>query len=381
MASQSLALVDVLADIPDFRQSQGKRYSLVAVLSLMVAAMLCGYKSYSAIAQWGRFYGHCLVQALGFATEKTPCAATLHTILSQLDKTLLEIRLARWVDALLQAHQEPQVTREAIAIDGKSLRASKKQGALNAHLLSALSQRLGLTLLQQAVADKTNEIGVIEALLKGLFLQGKIVTCDALLTQRKVAKTIVDEGGDYVMVVKENQPELRAIVEGAIAGIPFYREETEVGASLDCGHGRIEERKLVATSVLSGQEEIWPGLEQVFQIERQIVEKKSGKGRREVVYGVTSLSREQASANELLKYVRGHWQIENRLHWVRDVTYGEDHSQVRKGNLPQAMAALRNTAIGLMRLAGETNIAKACRKYAAQPWQALRLIGIQQKTE
>ena len=381
MASHSLALVDVLADIPDFRQSQGKRYSLVAILSLMVAAMLCGYKSYSAIAQWGRFYGRGLVQALGFATQKTPCASTLHTILSQLDKTLLENHLARWVEALLQAHPQPHVKREAIAIDGKSLRASKQQGALNAHLLSVLSQRLGLTLLQQAVADKTNEIGVIQELLKGLFLQGKIVTCDALLTQRKVAKTIFSEGGDYVMVVKENQPELRAIVEGAIEGIPFYREEAEVAESLDCGHGRIEERKLVATSVLSGQEEIWPGLEQVFQIERQVVEKKSGKARREVVYGVTSLSREEASAKELMNYVRGHWQIENRLHWVRDVTYGEDQSQVRKGNLPQAMAALRNTAIGLMRLAGERNIAKACRKYAAQPWQALRLIGIQQKTE
>jgi predicted transposase YbfD/YdcC len=247
--------------------------------------------------------------------------------------------------------------------------------------LSALSQRLGLTLLQQAVEDKTNEIGVIEELLKGLFLQGKIVTCDALLTQRKVAQQIVDEGGDYVMVVKENQPELRAVVEGAIAGIPFYREEADRAESLDCGHGRIEARKLVATNVLSGQEEIWPGLEQVFAIERQIMEKKSGKERREVVYGVTSLSREQATAKELLKLVRGHWQIENRLHWVRDVTYGEDHSQVRKGNLPQAMAALRNTAIGLMRLAGESNIAQACRRFAAQPWQALVLIGIQQKTE
>jgi len=282
---------------------------------------------------------------------------------------------------MLQQQQEANTTLEAIAIDGKTLRGSRKQGALNVHLLSALSQRLGLTLFQQAVEDKTNEIGGIEELLNGLVLQGRIVTCDALLTQRKVAQGIVEEGGDYVMVVKENQPELLTIVEGAIAGIPFYCQPAEVAETLDCGHGRIEERRLVASSVLSKQEEIWPGLEQVFQIQRQVVDKKSGQARQEVVYGVTSLSQEQISAKELLGLVRGHWQIENRLHWVRDVTFGEDQSQVRKGNLGQAMAALRNTAIGLMRVAGESNIAKACRRFAAQPWSALALIGIYPKTE
>jgi predicted transposase YbfD/YdcC len=161
----------------------------------------------------------------------------------------------------------------------------------------------------------------------------------------------------------------------------FYSQEAELAQTLDSQHGRIEERKLMASSALSKQIEIWPGLEQVFQIQRHCVEKKSGKESREVVYGVTSLSREKAGAEELLKLVRGHWQIENQSHWVRDVTFGEDHSQVRKGNIAQAMAALRNVAIGLMRVVGEGNIAKACRKFAAQPWHALALIGISPKTE
>jgi predicted transposase YbfD/YdcC len=381
MARQALALIDVLAEIPDFRQSKGKRYSLPAVLSLAVAAILCGYKSYSAIAEWGRFYGHHLVEALGFATGKTPCASTLHTILSHLDKEALESRLTQWAQACLQQYREEKSSYEAIAIDGKTLRGSKKQGCLDAHLLSALSQRLGLTLFEQAVADKTNEIGAIEEMLKSLFLKGKVVTMDALLTQRKVAKRIVSEAGDYVMTVKENQQELLAIIEGAIEGIAFYRQEAEVAETLDCRHGRIESRKLVSTSVLSKQEEIWPGIEQVFQIERHCVEKKSGKESVEVVYGVTSLSREKAGAEELLQLVRGHWQIENQSHWVRDVIYGEDHSQVRIGNIAQAMAALRNVSIGLMRVAGEGNIAKACRKFAVQPWHALALIGISPKTE
>lgn len=381
MARQALALMDVLAQIPDFRQSKGKRYPLPAILSLAIAAILCGYKSYSAIAEWGRFYGHHLVEALGFATSKTPCASTLHNILSQLDKEALESRLMQWAQSCLDELQAESPSDEAIAIDGKTLRGSKRQGCLDAHLLSVLSQRLGLTLFQQAVADKTNEIGASEEMLKSLFLKGKVVTMDALLTQRKVAQGIVSGGGDYVMTVKENQHELLAIIEGAIAGIAFYSQQGEVAETLDCGHGRIEERKLVVTSVLAKQEEIWPGIEQVFEIERHCVEKKSGKESLEVVYGVTSLSRDRASAEDLLQLVRGHWQIENKSHWVRDVTFAEDHSQVRVGNIAQVMAALRNTAIGLMRVAGESNIAKACRKYAAQPWQALALIGIHPKTE
>ena len=387
MASPSLALVEVLAQIPDFRQSQGRRYSLSAILSLAVAAILCGYRSYSAIAEWGRNYGPQLALALGFATAQTPCASTFYTILCRLDKADFEARLAAWGEAVWQAEapalNEPSATldAEAVAIDGKSLRGSKKQGAVSAHLLSALSQRLGLTLFQHPVADHTNEIGVITEMLKSLFLQGKIFTFDALLTQRKVAQQIVEGGGDYVMVVKDNQPELLSVIEGAIEGIAFAREEAARAETLDGEHGRIEERQLVATSVLCGQEEVWPGIEQVFRLQRRRTAKKSGKESEEIVYGVTSLSRERASGEELLKLVRGHWRIENQSHWVRDVTYGEDQSQVRVGSLPQAMAALRNTAIGLMRRAGENNIAKACRRFAAQPWQALALIGIQQKTE
>lgn len=379
MASSSLALVDLLAEIPDFRQSQGRRYPLSSVLSLAVAATLCGYKSYSAIAEWGRNYGHSFVQALGFLSSSTPCASTLHTILSQLDIDFLEAKLALWAESLLQTFSPTDFPYKPLAIDGKTLRGSKKQGALNPHLLSVLSHHTGLTLFQHSVEEKTNEIGAISSVLKSLILEGKIVTVDALLTQRKVAEEILKKGGEYVMTVKENQPQLRSIIEGAIEGIPFYWEEAVSVETIDSGHGRIEERKLVVTSVLSGQEEIWPGIEQVFRIERrrQLWNKES----EEVEYGVTSLRREEIRAEELMKVIRGHWAIENKSHWVRDETYGEDKSQVRKGRIGQAMAAMRNTAIGLMRVSGEVNIAKACRRLAARPWEALALIGIHQKTE
>lgn len=380
MTRPSLALIDLFSSIPDFRQSRGKRHPLASILSLTVSAILCGYKSYSAIAEWGRFYGQHLASALGFTHAKTPCAATLHNVLRQIDKDLLEDKLACWAQSILQASADP-THLEGIAIDGKTLRGSRKQGCLEAHLLSAVSQRLGLTLFERGVEDKTNEIGVILELLKGLLLDGKVITVDALLTQREVAEVITQAGGHYVMIVKDNQPHLRQVIEGAIEGIPFYREEPQRAESLDSGHGRIEERKLIATSVLAGQDEVWPAISQVFRLQRRVELAKSGKESFEAVYGVTSLGRQQASADELMRLVREHWIIENKSHWVRDVVYGEDHSQVRKGSIPQVMAALRNAAIGLMRVAGESCIARACRKFAAQPWQALALMGIHQKIE
>src|ERR1044071_3058753 len=155
MTRTSLALINVFSAIPDFRQAQGKRYSLSAILALAAAAMLCGYRSYSAIAEWGHNYGQALAQALGFTNGKTPCAATLHTIFHHLDKQAFETQLGHWTEALLSATQTTAL--EAEAIDGKSLRGSQKQGALGAHLLSVVSHRLGLTLGQQAVPEKTNE--------------------------------------------------------------------------------------------------------------------------------------------------------------------------------------------------------------------------------
>ena len=128
--------------------------------------------------------------------------------------------------------------------------------------------------------------------------------------------------------------------------------------TVDLGHGRIEVRRLTASSALVDYLD-WPGLQQVFEIERTVTRKRTGQTRRETVYGITSLPPQRADANRLLSLVRQHWAIENRSHWVRDVTYDEDRSQVRCGSIPQIMAALRNLAIGLMRIAGEPNIAAA----------------------
>jgi len=269
----------------------------------------------------------------------------------------------------------PEAPEIAMAVDGKTLRGSKKQGAPGTHLLSVLAHRVGLTLTQQAVAAKTNEIKEVETVFGQIVLTGRIVTMDALLTQRQVAQTIVEAGGDYVMIVKENQPQLKADIE-LVFTLPPAGDRRESVRTVDVGHGRIETRNLTTSEALGGYSD-WPGLAQVFEVGRHVITKKTEKERVEVVYGVTSLSPERATPNRLLELVRGHWEIENKSHWVRDVTFDEDRSQVRCGNIPQVMAALRNTAIGLLRWAGHTNIAAACRRLAAQPAQALALIGIE----
>jgi hypothetical protein len=208
MTRQRLALVDVLADIPDFRQSRGKRHPLVAILSLAIAAMLCGYKSYSAMAEWGRNYGQEFAKALGFTHSKTPCAATLHFIFCYLDRQLFESKLGLWVESVMADSDGEGERLEVISFDGKTLRGSRKQGAPAAHLLSAVGQRLGLTVAQQSVDEKTNEITVMTQMLKNLLIENRVMTMDALLTQRAIAQQIVNRGGDYLMVVKDNQAEL-----------------------------------------------------------------------------------------------------------------------------------------------------------------------------
>jgi hypothetical protein len=199
-------LVEVLAEVPDRRQRRGRRYRLEAVLALACAAMLCGARTYAAMAEWGCNYGQDLARALGFAHGRTPCAATFYCIFRDLDCAALEQQLSDWTEGILlalplrdgacgEASVQISPALEAIAIDGKTLRGSARQGATGVHLLSAFSHRLGLTLQQHPVDDKSNEIKAVQWVLQGLVLEGRVVTVDALLTQRTVAQAIVQKGG------------------------------------------------------------------------------------------------------------------------------------------------------------------------------------------
>ena len=341
----------------------------------MCVATLCGYRSDSAMADWGRCDGQKRARALGCTPAKTPCAATLYHVLRHLDGPLVEARLGAWADSVRTARPPAPGEPEAMAREGKTLRGSRQQGAPAAHLLSARSHRLGLTLWPQAVADKTHEIPVMQEVLRALVVEGRLITVDAWLTPRAIAPSIVEGDGDSVRLVKGNPPQLYDDLHRVFHDAPTRAETLAAVATVAAGHGRIAQRRLTTSTALVGYRD-WPGLAQVFQLERRATRKQTGEQRHEVVSGVTSLGPDQAGPERLLGLVRQHGQIENKVHGVRDVTFDEDRSQVRCGSIPQVMAAFRNTAIGLMRWAGETNIAAVCRRFAAQPWSALARLGI-----
>ncbi len=381
MRTEVPPLDSFLTEIPEYRKAKGKRYQLKALLLYVCVAMLCGRRSQSAIANWGADYGSAVLAPLGIEGERGPSQATLHRLFKQLSRDQLEEALSRWAAAVLNQYAStPPVDPaepafEGIAIDGKTLRGSKKQGAHDAHLLSALSHRLQVVLGQVAVADKSNEITAMDKLLALIGVAGRVTTTDALLTQRQLAQAILDADGEYVMVVKDNQPALLADIRLVFEHAAVLADTISETRSSTMHGERIEDRQLWTSTALVGYAD-WPGLQQVMKLERTVTNKRTRPVRQEVAYAVTSLPPPRAAARHLLQLWRDHWHIENKLHYVRDVTFDEDRSQVRTGYIPQVMAAFRNLAISILRLLDYTNIAAACRRLAARPALALAALGL-----
>jgi hypothetical protein len=182
------------------------------------------------------------------------------------------------------------------------------------------------------------------------------------------------------MIAKGNQPGLEQVLNGIFTPCRWMSFPYEEDQDVDKGHGRLEMRVLRSNAAIQDWDD-WADVAQGFRVDRKVLCLKSGQWRTERVHGITSLSREQAGPRQLARLVRQHWRIENGSHYVRDVTFDEDHSQVRIGSIPQVMAALRNVAIGVMRLAGATNIAAACRRHAARPHEAVALVIAPPRTE
>lgn len=367
-----------LAEIPDCRQSQGRRYSLLSVLLLSCVAVMCGAKSQSAIAEWGHNYGRKWLRKLGIKRQHGPSQPTLHRIFKELDSQTLEAVLSCWMESILELIPLAEDQLEGLAMDGKTMRGAARQQSAENHLLGVISHRLGVVVKQLAVADKSQEKGSFEQILEGLLLTGKVLTSDALHTSRENAALVVEKGGDYLQVVKDNQPDLVDDLKELFREPERWDKTLRVAEEFDLHANRIETRRLRVSSALEDYLD-YPFQRQVMELQRFIRNKKSGEERFEVVYAITSLSRERAGAEELLKLWREHWHIENRLHYVRDVTFDEDRSQVRDGKAPQVMAAMRNLAISLLRLAGAENIASATRKYAANPALAFAALNFQLK--
>ena len=263
------------------------------------------------------------------------------------------------------------------------MRASKKSGAAISCLLSVVSHELKVTLTQQSVGDKTNEIPISTEILKNFDLSGKVITTDALLTQKTFCHAIIEGEGDYLLPVKNNQPDLYDDIQKLfqdvpdtlsedtthpLLGDPIYYHET-----YEKSHGRLQTRCIKASTSLNEHLD-WPGIEQVIQYRYTDKNPNTGEETTKVHYGITSLTPEEASAQRLLELCRGHWSIENKSHWMRDTQLGEDASPVRCGAIPQVMAALRNAALAVLRFAGVTSIADKIKYYASKPLLAVNSI-------
>ncbi len=235
--------------------------------------------------------------------------------------------------------------------------------------MGAMDHDSGVQLAQKKVDGKTNEIKVVKPLLDDLDIEGKVVTADALLTQVDISKYIVEERkADFTFTVKKNQKTLLS----DIAAIDFEKEP--VGhETVEKGHGRLEIRKIWSSTAQNDLIE-FPNVAQAFYIKRELTYLKSGKKAIDTVYGVTSQPPEKASPEKILRQNRHHWGIETRMHWVLDVTFDEDRSQIRVLNGPMVMTCLRRFAISLLRIHGIKNIAEAFRRFWAKSHLAVNMV-------
>jgi predicted transposase YbfD/YdcC len=380
-------LVAVFACIPDPRRPHGRRFPLAAILALAVAALLSNHLSVLAIAQWGKRQSPAVLAALGFPAGVAPHQTTLQRLFRKLDPLPLTLALTACFAPPRSPEADPQGS-VGIAFDGKAQRgrlACADQPEYPVHMLSAVLHDLGIVLTQTPLdhtgAKAEAELTAAPTLVARLDWTGCVLTGDALYCHADLCETVTGAGGDYLLIVKENQATLlRAITplfasraDAALRAASLPAWDMRAATTLDKGHGRTEMRHLVASTALNDYLD-WPGLAQVVMVERTWWER--GKRQAAVRYGITSLPANVADARRLLALVRGHWQIENGLHYVKDVTLGEDRSLIRKGNGPSVMAILRDTVVSLRHQAGWRTIAERLRCYSGNVHAALALLGI-----
>jgi predicted transposase YbfD/YdcC len=249
------------------------------------------------------------------------------------------------------------------------------------YLLAAYLPGEGVVLMEVAIEGKGCEIPGAAKLLKLVDLREKVVMGDAMHTQRAVSIQIVEAGGDYIWFAKGNQPQLEEDIRlwfgpepDPIAGQGRLQKDFEAVKETSKGHGRLEERRLTVSSQLNDFLD-WPYVQQVFQLERRVVSTKTGEVQEQVVYGLTSLSREEITPGNLLKKIRAYWGIENGLHYRRDVTLREDRTRMTQGNAGRIMACLNNLVIGLvLTKTSYTYLPHARRFFDAHPLDAFALI-------
>jgi predicted transposase YbfD/YdcC len=371
------SLVEAMCGLHDQRDARGLRYCLATVLVLVLLAKLAGENHLRGIAQWVKRRATLLASFLALFKEQAPHATTYSRILGH----AIQIDEFEQLSREFFAHQPQAGTSVQITLDGKTMRGTIPAGQSHGiHLLAAFLPEEGWVLFQVEVGSKENEIPAAGRVVKCLDLRGKIVTGDAMLAQRELSLDILEAGGAYIWIIKDNQPQTRQDIEQLFAPervgkgfSPASHDDFRTAETVEKGHGRIERRRITVSGALKGYLD-WPGVEQVFKLERRFTRVKDSKESAEVVYGVTSLSAREADPDRLLVLIRRHWLIENGLHYRRDDTLKEDRCTLRRGHAPEAMAVINNIVLGLLLGRGVKNVPDARRDFDANPRQAFDLL-------
>jgi len=338
------ALTEYFADLDDPRREGSVDYPLHEIIIVTICAVICGADGFTSIASFGQAKKDWLGQFLDLENG-IPSHDTIGRLFGLLDPEAFEARFSEWVrDAC--AH----VSGEVVAIDGKTLRRSYDRHSSKAalHMVGAWASENGLALGQVKTEDKSNEITAIPELLKALNVSGCIVTIDAMGCQKAITDAITDAGADYVLALKSNQGELRADTEAIFEGLRERAGEPQHACtSVTGGHDRVETRRCWAVGVENEglvDLEGWHELRTVCLVEYDRFDgEKTTTERR---YFVSSLA---PDAETLLEATRRHWHIENKMHWVLDVAFGEDQSRIRAGHAAQNMATVRRLALSLLK--------------------------------
>jgi predicted transposase YbfD/YdcC len=354
------SLFEMLKQIPDTREAQGKLYPLPFLLSAILLARLSGEHTPTGITAWIRLRRALLGAALPTTRFTAPSLNTIRRVLNEVISAAELHRIFRQFLHLNYGGQQSVL----ITMDGKTLRgtipAGKTQGV---HLLAAYLPEEGIVLAQVEVdkQEKENEIKAAPKLLRQLDLRGRVVSGDAMFAQRKLSVQIMAQGGDYLWFVKNNQPRMLGDVEQFF--VPPRKEKgwhtpplpQDIAQTTNKAHGRLEQRTI---TVMSDDTHFidWPGLRQVFKLERKVTKLSTGKCTYEIVYGITSVPHERADASCLLAWTRHHWGIENGLHYRRDVTLNEDATRMSGTSQANVVATINNFIVGLAGKLGFVNL-------------------------
>ena len=343
------SVVEYFDSLPDPRDTRNRRHLLVDVIAISVCGVIVGCEGPTAIIRWAKAKKDWLGEVLELPNG-IPSKDCVRRVLSLLKPVAFQECFQRWIGECLLGDADG--SHRTIAIDGKTMRRSHNHAAgLGAlHMVSAFASEHGIALGQIATEEKSNEITAIPKLIDQIDVEGAVVTIDAMGCQKEIAKKIKEAGGDFVLAVKDNQPTLHQAIqeyflkamENDFESVPTRQYETH-----DKGHGRVDDRYYYLMKLPDdfALKDLWPSIKAIG-IAIRITEKSDGTRSEDVRYFIVS---RYLSGIRFAQSVRGHWGIENSLHWVLDVTFNEDQSRARERRMADNLSWLRRFAISLLK--------------------------------